>query len=633
MDSPRTATILYVDDEEANRRSVAWYFRTVGFEVREAATGKEALRLAAEKPDLVILDINLPDINGFEVCRRIKAHPATATIPVLHVSALFVDSQDRCMGLDGGADGYLVKPVQPEELLAHVQALLRVHRAEQAARLAARQWHATFDALNDGICLLDPNGIVLRCNQALADLLGAPRATLVDAPLAPRLQTAFGLGEVPLLQAARQAHSRVSTELEAGERWLRLTVDPVMDESGQLAGTVHLFADLTEHRRLEEQLRQVQKTEAIGRLAGGVAHDFNNLLTAITGNVSLLRADSQGRPELDESLGMIEKAAWRAAELVRQLLTFSRQTTLRPQPLHLAAAIEEMLGFLGRTIDPRIVVEVEAPRDLWPVEADPSQINQLLMNLCLNARDAMPQGGCLRLEAANIVIDERAAQRSLEARPGAFVRLAVVDNGHGIPAALLPRIFDPFFTTKEIGRGTGLGLATVLGIVRQHRGWIECTSAVGQGTRFDVYLPRGLEQPPTMPTATAPEAAAPGGEMILLADDDPALRQLGRTILERHGYCVLVADDGQQAVEIYRERWRQIDLVILDLTMPRLSGREALERLRQINPAARVLLASGYAAGLEPSTLPVYGLLDKPYRAPDLARLVRDALDRDLVPA
>jgi PAS domain S-box-containing protein len=490
--------ILYVDDDEANRLAFRWVLRGAGFDTREATTGRDALRLAAEKPDLIILDVNLPDLDGFEVCRRIKAHPATAAIPVLHLSGVFVSPDDRSSALEGGADAYLTKPAEPRELVATVKALLRMHEAEESARAAAAQWQATFDAIHDSLAVLDLQGRLLRCNQALADLLGRPVAEVLGRPYGQLLREVFGAAAEPLTALLGGATVVPPRELPLGERWLRVSSDAVRDEHGEVTGLVHLLADVTSRRNLEDQLRQAQKMEAVGRLAGGVAHDFNNLLTAILGNLSLALADVPAEQPLAELLRTTEAAAWRAADLTRQLLGFSRRTRLSAQPVDLNACAAETMALLGRTLGPGIEVKVRGGEKLWPVFADPGQIQQVLLNLCLNARDAMPEGGRLVVEAANVV---RTPPASLARAGGAaardkFVRLSVEDTGVGIAAEVQPRIFDPFFTTKEVGQGTGLGLALVFGIVQQHHGWIECRSQVGEGSRFDVYLPRHREPAP-----------------------------------------------------------------------------------------------------------------------------------------
>jgi CheY-like chemotaxis protein len=252
------------------------------------------------------------------------------------------------------------------------------------------------------------------------------------------------------------------------------------------------------------------------------------------------------------------------------------------------------------------------------------------MNLCLNARDAMPEGGTLTLETANVVLDHEFVSQHLEARPGAFVRLRISDTGHGIPPEIRSRIFEPFFTTKQPGRGTGLGLAMVFGIVQQHQGWIECQSEVGTGTRFDIYLPRHVAG--TIPTPSTPSAPAPSGgnETVLLVDDEAMIRNLGRTILQRYGYRVLLAEDGQEALDIYQREAGHIDLVILDLTMPRLSGQDTLRELRKLDAGARVMFASGYSAEQvsESDRTNVLGFINKPYRPQELANTVRAVLNK-----
>ena len=627
---PVPATILFVDDDDANRRLMTWIFRSAGFQILEAGTGAEALHLVREKrPDLVVLDVNLPDVNGFEVCRQIKADPATGRTLVLHVSAVYVNSGDRSAGLESGADGYLIKPVEPREMLATARALLRVHAAEEAARAAAQQWRATFDAISDPVCLLDAAVIVVRCNRAVCELLGRPFAEVVGRPYPGLLQEVFGL-EAPPPGFGAVGASRKGDEICLGDRWFTVTADPVPGPAGVEAGWVSILTDVTRRRALEEQLRQVQKLEAIGRLAGGVAHDFNNLLTAVVGNAALLK---QGLPPAAEEFGLasaIEQAAWRAAELTRQLLGFSRQTLLWLRPFDLSQAADEVVSLLRRTIDPRVRLEVRAPAGLGLVQADPGQINQVLVNLCLNACDAMPEGGTLLLEVSEEAVADNYLEGRVEARAGDFVRLRVADTGVGILAENLPRIFDPFFTTKPSGKGTGLGLAMVFGIVKQHDGWVECRSEAGRGACFDVYLPRLENAAPAEAAAEPPASGKPGrGEVVLLADDNEMLRSLGAAMLKNNGYRVLLAEDGQQAVELFEREAGKVDLVILDMTMPRLSGREAMHRLLQRDRGVRVVFASGYSADqlTEADRGHIRGFVAKPFRERDLIQAVRAALE------
>jgi nitrogen-specific signal transduction histidine kinase/CheY-like chemotaxis protein len=380
---------------------------------------------------------------------------------------------------------------------------------------------------------------------------------------------------------------------------------------------------------VEAQLRQAQKMAAIGQLAGGVAHDFNNLLTVILSTAALLRENAALAARDRELVVAMEQAASRAADLTRQLLGFARQTVLRSEPVHLARIVDEVVGLLRRTIDPRVRLESITASDLWAVLADASQMSQVIMNLCLNARDAMPEGGRIQLETDNVTLDAAEARRHRAARPGEFVRLRVRDTGQGIPPDVLPRIFEPFFTTKGPGRGTGLGLATVSGIIEQHQGWIECQSEVGRGTCFDIYLPRSHQ--PVAPAPAPVRARVVGGrETILLVDDEAVIRNVGRGILQRQGYTVLLAQDGPEGLAVYGREKDRIDLVILDLTMPELSGEDTFRRLLELDPHVRVLFSSGYAAEQvsEGAGREVLGFVSKPYRPDDLARAVRDALDR-----
>ncbi|HEY8505948.1 MAG TPA: ATP-binding protein, partial [Gemmataceae bacterium] len=357
-----------------------------------------------------------------------------------------------------------------------------------------------------------------------------------------------------------------------------------------------------------------------------VAHDFNNLLTVILANSALVLKGAP--PAVAGPLRAIEQAATKAAELTAKLLGFARRSAIHLEPLALNDVVRETAELLRRTIDPRIDLDLRLAGDLWAVEADRSMVSQVLMNLCLNARDAMPEGGRLTVETSNLSLDETETGSNLDARPGEFTRLRVRDTGCGIPPEVRARIFEPFFTTKDVGKGTGMGLAMVYGIVRMHNGWIEVESDVGSGTEFDVYLPRSRRTPVAPPEPPPPPTG--GRETVLLVDDEPMIRDLGVAILERFGYRVLLACDGREAIDIYRDRGREIDLVVLDLTMPNLSGRDASRELRRIDPGVRILFTSGYSADYldDSSELPALGFVSKPYRPDELAAAVRAALDR-----
>jgi two-component system cell cycle sensor histidine kinase/response regulator CckA len=506
--------------------------------------------------------------------------------------------------------------------------------AEEALRSSEAKYRTLVENLSQTIFLKDRDLRFVAVNQPFCRNLGRTEQEIIG-------KTDFDFFPEELAEKYRaddrrvlQEKHRLDIEEQNPQHGRILTVQtvktPVLNDHGEAVGVLGIFWDVTDQRNMEAQLRQAHKMEAVGQLAGGIAHDFNNLLTGILGNLALALVDLPDSHPCRELLTSAETAGLRAAELTRQLLGFSRRTPLLPRPVDLNASIDETVRLLRRTFDPRVDVEIRSAPNIWPIQADAGQMGQVLMNLCLNSRDAMPEGGKLTLETSNVRLDGDAASRTLDGRPGDFVHLQVSDSGSGMQPEVLERIFEPFFTTKEPGKGTGLGLAMVFGIVKQHEGWIECHSDPGKGTRFDIYLPRLVQKSTTATTSPALDGNHGGHETILLADDEEVVGRLGQTILERHGYRVLQAIDGIEAVELYRERAADIDLVILDLSMPRLSGADTLRELRKVNPTVKVLISSGYSSEDDLRNFEnegALGFVAKPYRPAELARRVRAALD------
>ena len=556
------------------------------------------------------------------------------------------DCEFRMVQPDGGVKWIHTRSMpqrQPDGGTLWNGVMLDVTAARQAAEALEQSeelFRGLFENAAAGVSVTDATGRFVSTNPAFAAILGRPADEIIGRSPREFTHPDDWTAQVPLWQEVL-AGSRNGYQIrkryirpDGGIVWTELSVAVVRDTSGWYVRAIGVTVDMTDRRRLEEQLRHAQKMEAVGQMAGGIAHDFNNLLTGVIGNLDLV-ALSPGDPNAD-LIGVAMKAANRAAELTRKLLGFARKNQLVVSPVRVGDFVREVVDILGRTFDPRIriVTDLATPD---PVLADAALVNQAVLNLCLNARDAMPDGGTLTIRAEAVQLDDAAAARHTDGRPGAFVRLTVADTGLGMTPEVRSRIYEPFFTTKPVGQGTGLGLPMIHGIVKQHSGWIECDTAPGRGTRFDLYLPRAaatttptprpadrrLATPPLDVTTPAPPAA----RTVLLVDDEDMIRCLGRSVLEQAGYTVLEAHDGADAVDLFRREHDHIDLVILDLTMPRLSGRDAFRSMTAIAPDARVLFSSGYSADDLSDVTGAVGLLAKPYRPQDLVTAVRQALD------
>ncbi|WP_340265553.1 GAF domain-containing hybrid sensor histidine kinase/response regulator [Sphingobium mellinum] len=416
--------------------------------------------------------------------------------------------------------------------------------------------------------------------------------------------------------------------------WANIIVDAIHDDQGRLIGFAKVTRDLTEKRAVEEQLRQAQKMEAVGQLTGGIAHDFNNLLTVINGNIELAeRSLARDEARTRRAIANARQGAERAAALTQRLLAFSRRQPLVPKPLHLDRVVEGLSELLKRSLGELIQLETVSGPHLWLVEADRNQIESALLNLAVNARDAMAEGGTLRIETANAHLDTSYAAMQGDVTPGNYVMIAVSDTGTGMSSPVLVRIFEPFFTTKEVGRGTGLGLSQVYGFVKQSGGHVEVLSQPGQGTTVKLYLPRftgpcGDVARPDVVARTAEAGAC--GETILVVEDDEGVRAYSVEILRDLGYHAIEAADGQAALNLLEQTDSRIDLLFTDVVMPGLSGRELSDRARALRPDIRILYTSGYTREtfLRDGKLdPDISLLAKPFTLQELARRLRDLLD------
>jgi len=406
---------------------------------------------------------------------------------------------------------------------------------------------------------------------------------------------------------------------------------PLRDSAGEVSGVMGIYADVTQSKQLEEQFQQAQKMEAVGRLAGGIAHDFNNILTVITGYGEMVAERITGDPLMSEEMQEILKAADHATVLTSQLLIFSRRHVAIQESLDLNTVVAKLERMLRRIIGEDVeLVTVPGP-ELARVRADAAQIEQVIMNLAVNSRDAMPGGGRLVIETANVELDAAYGRGHIGVKEGEYVMLAVSDTGKGIPPEVRSRLFEPFFTTKERGKGTGLGLSTVYGIVKQSGGEIRVYSELDKGTTFKIYLPRVTDADSQPAQAAEPSPVERGEETLLLAEDEPGVRALARDVLRQHGYQVLEALDVPDALRICREHPERIHLLLTDVVMPVMSGRELAERVAQIRPEIKVLYMSGYTDNIVVShgvTSIDKEFLQKPFTPRSLARKVRETLDR-----
>jgi two-component system cell cycle sensor histidine kinase/response regulator CckA len=522
-----------------------------------------------------------------------------------------------------------------EDITEQRQAAIDLHESEERFR-------ATFEQAAVGISHVGTDGRFLRVNRRLCEKLGYTREELLartfqeithPADLEADLENVRRMlaGEIPAYSMEKRYIRKDGTVA-----WIALTVSLARDAEGRPKYFISVIEDIEPRRRAEEQetrlrnqLEQAQKMESVGQLAGGIAHDFNNLLTVILGFCELILGDenTSHRSELEE----IKRAGERAAALTRQLLAFSRKQVFQLELLDLNAVVVNMETMLRRLIGEDVRLTSTLSSETGRVKADRSQIEQVLLNLVVNARDAMPGGGVLRIETSNVDVDEALAAAHAPCAPGRFVVLTVSDTGCGMDSGTRRRVFEPFFTTKPKGKGTGLGLATVYGIVKQSGGFVSFSSEPRKGTSFRVYLPR-TDEPAAMKSLSGayPAAQARGTETILMIEDDDGVRRLGCHVLESLGYTVLCAESGGQALDLVRDHKGKIDLVLTDVVMPEMSGREVERRLAEAGHAARVLFMSGYAddAILRHGVLETgVAFLQKPFTPDVLGRKVREVLD------
>lgn len=659
--------ILIVDDNEENLYYLQVLLTSAGYEVASAKNGNDALKSALSKPpDLIVSDILMPGMDGFTLCRTWRGDPNLSTIPFTFYTATYTDPKDKELGLAIGADEFLLKPLEPEEILSSIHSLLSKpsahiveHTIEPPNHILKEYNAALIRKLEDKLVQLEA------ANHKLSDAEEFIRAVLENSPLPILVATVDGMvlltnsaftktfGYSPEETADKNCSDLIAlpgTESEVSLLSRRIKDDDLSPQLSQrrckdgasieveiclapmrlrntVTGLLAIYRDVTHQRKLEYQLQQSQKLEAVGQLAAGVAHDFNNLLGIILGYSDLIReAAEPGRSR--HYADQIRQACSRASTLTRQLLAFSRKQVMLPQVIELEPFMEELQAMLRRVTREDIELSMSIRKPLGKIRIDPAHLEQVVINLVSNARDAMPHGGRVDIHISNEDVTQ-ARELHYSIPVGEWVKMSVSDTGIGMDETTLSHIFEPFFTTKPVGVGTGLGLASVHGIVEQNGGIILVSSEPGKGTRFDVYFPslKNVQVPKTVDKGSREEK---GSESILIVEDEETLRALISEMLEGLGYRVLTALSAEDAVRMFKNSHEKIDLLISDVIMPQMNGRELSETALSYRPEMCVLFVSGYQAGEMSNQLGTRhrtGFLAKPFTRQQLSLAVRSILD------
>lgn len=666
--------IVAIDDVQDNlitlRAIVRDAFRDAIF--LSAQNGVKGLELIlAEDPDVVLLDIVMPGMDGFEVCRKLKADSQTGHIPVIFLTALQTERASRIRALEVGGEAFLAKPIDEVELTAMIKAMAKIKKANAAQRLekerlaelvaertselekefaqhrkataalreSEKAWRQTFDSVPDLISIIDSTYTIIRVNQAMADRFGLAPEKLVGCKcheiVHDQAEPPSYCPHMIMLQDEHEANRVIEVARLGGI--FDVSVSPMADAQGNIKTCVHIMRDVTARKKAEEEksvlearLRHIQQIESIGRLAGGVAHDFNNMLGVILGHADLAMMNMAPSQPLYSDLNEIRKAAERSADLTRQLLAFARKQTVVPKVLDLNETVKGMLKMLQRLIGEDISLQWHPQENIWPVRVDPSQVDQIMANLCVNARDSITNIGNIKITTENTSIDSTTDIDSADIEPGDYVCLSVEDNGSGMDNNTLAHIFEPFFTTKGVGEGTGLGLATVYGAVKQNSGFIKVSSQIGSGTLFRIFLPRHQADIEHSASEKSAASVVGGSETILLVEDETTILKMAKMMLEKQGYTVLATTSSNEALSIAQSHSGSIDLLMTDVVMPDMNGRELSDMVTGIYPELKCLFMSGYTSDIITNRgVLAEGLsfIHKPFTLVELNEKVRMVLD------
>jgi PAS domain S-box-containing protein len=627
----KTLTVLYVEDDPDAREQLGRFLqRRIGtlITAQNGAAGLDAF--GNQRPDIVITDIQMPVMDGLTMSSEIRK--LDASIPIIVVTA-FEQTDYLMRSIEIGMDKYVAKPVDPDRLVTALQACAARLYSEKKLRLAAR----VFDSSQEAIIITDADHIIISVNRAFTEVTGYSAAE------------ALGGNPIRLLSSGKQNQAFYDTMFGEiairgywrGELWNRrkngqiypewLSMTTLTDGQGRITHYIGMFSDISDRKLMEEQLRQSQKMEAIGQLAGGVAHDFNNILMVITGYCDMLKMNLEYDAPHHIEIDQISKAANRAAALTSGLLTFSRKQIMNLQKNDLNQIISDAGKFLRRIIGEDIRLITTFKEKNLVVCVDGGQIAQMLMNLATNARDAMEKGGILAIETSIQELDDLFIQAYGYGSPGRYAQITVSDTGMGMDEKTRLKIFEPFFTTKVAGKGTGLGMAIVYGIIKQHNGYINVYSEPEKGTTYRIYLPVTSRDAASEAEFAVHATPQKGTETILVAEDDPAVREFEAAILKKFGYEVILAEDGCDAVRKYAENQSTIQLVLMDMIMPNKNGKQSYDEIRLLQPDIKVIFVTGYSADIVRSRGEIdedVELVMKPINASDLLNKIRSTLDK-----
>ncbi len=624
------ASILVIDDDPGTCQTIGDVLELRGHVVQSATQARSALEvLTGRAIDAAILDLQLPDVSGLVLLKAIKTSSPTTEVIIVTGHATVTTA---IQAINDAAFAYVTKPFEMDHLMAMIEKALAKRRVERALWERTRTLETLIDATPGAIVALDTAGRVVTWSKAAERMFGWSEREMLGrcVPFIPdrdrgepdEAAVRILRGEAMLSESQRQRKDGTLIDVLS-------SAAPIINAQGQVAGSIAVLVDVTERRQLEEQLRQVVKMEGIGRLAGGIAHDFNNLLTVIGGRCHLVLGQLPAEHPIRRDIKIIGESGERAASLTRQLLAFSRSQILQPAVFDLNEMVSDMKTLLERLLREDVDLVLSLDPSIGQVIADRAQLEQVVLILAVNARDAMPEGGEFTLETRNVELDDAYVRQHVDARPGSYVVLSVCDSGTGMDAATRARIFEPFFTTKDVGKGRGLGLAAAYGILHQSHGHITVDSEPGKGTTFGIYLPRAGADASAL---AATESGAPpcGTETVLLVEDEPSFRALTRELLEQSGYTVLESEDVQHALRIAEQHEGTIHLLLTDVVMPRMNGRALARAVQEFRPDIRVLYMSGYTDNvivhqgiLDPGT----PFLQKSFTPGKLARKVREVLD------